>query len=549
MTTGQLSLPRLRLPTRAQLPPGVLMLAAAAVGAAVLGIVAVTYPEWYRPLLAVAIGLNLIIVAMRWPRAAAVLTLLWLPFLTFVRRLLIPESGWSPNDPLILVGPVVALFLLYRLFVMERRVLAPDRLSKIVLALVVLAGIQAFNPLGVGGPVAGVGGLIFIGVPLLWFFIGRELGSRSTLTGLTYAVIVVASAIGVYGLFQTELGGPSEMGTLPSWDIQWFEITGYKGVVAEGGRFRPWGTFSSTSEYSGYLGIALVLAIAFLFHRRWVVIPAIPLLAMAMFSAGGRSVLALSGLTVVILIALLSRNGLLATIIVLLGIGAIYVAALTFGPQLDRTANLSGGAAKRQVSGLLNPLDPNRSTFLTHWENLRDGVIEGVTNPAGQGSAATNTAATRLSDSKTLETDIDIADVFVSLGLLGGVLFLAIVVMAFHKTFGRYLRAPRRDPLVFAVAAVLVVSFGQWLNGGHYAAAPLTWFFMGWAVRPRGGGSSGAKKEARQNGGRKRRPWERRRRRRSSSSGAGRSRRSSSGRPTHAPRRPAELELPDRLPE
>jgi hypothetical protein len=38
--------------------------------------------------------------------------------------------------------------------------------------------------------------------------------------------------------------------------------------------------------------------------------------------------------------------------------------------------------------------------------------------------------------------------------------------------------------LRLAVATLLVATVGQWLQGGHYAVAPLTWLLLGWASRP-----------------------------------------------------------------
>jgi hypothetical protein len=55
-------------------------------------------------------------------------------------------------------------------------------------------------------------------------------------------------------------------------------------------------------------------------------------------------------------------------------------------------------------------------------------------------------------------------------------------VLLFRTVFRRYVR--HRDALSLAVAGLLVVTFGQWLNGGQYAVAPLLWFLAGWASRP-----------------------------------------------------------------
>ena len=72
------------------------------------------------------------------------------------------------------------------------------------------------------------------------------------------------------------------------------------------------------------------------------------------------------------------------------------------------------------------------------------------------------------------------ANAFVSLGVVGGLLLLGVIGLAFQRVAAAY-RATR-DPLLLAVAGLLIVSLGQWLNGGHYALAPLIWFLIGYAV-------------------------------------------------------------------
>jgi len=448
-----------------------------------LGAVAALHPEWWRGLLAAAVAINLIVVGMKWPRAAAVATLLWLPFVALIRRLLIAEAGWIQNDPLLLVGPVVALFLCYRIFVVERRPLAPDRLSKLVVLLLVIAFFGVFNPFGVGGVLGGLAGLIYVGVPLLWFLIGRETANRRTVTRLMYAVVIISVGIGAYGLYQTEFG------PLPQWDADWFHITGFSGVTAGSSgvgatQFRPWATFSSSSEYSAYIAIALIFALAMVYHRRPAVAIAMPFLALAAFLAGGRSVMALILLTGVLLTALRTRNVTIALAVAVLGIGATYGAAIVAGPRLDRAAGLSGDPkVERQVGGLLHPLDPNESTFLLHWDAAISGIRLGIRNPVGLGTGASNLGSRVSGGEGQRGTDNDIGDVFVSTGLVGGMVFIAIIVMSLRKVFRRYLRG-RPDPLIFAVAGILVVNLGQWLQGGHYAASPLMWFLLGWAVKP-----------------------------------------------------------------
>ena len=482
MTTDQLRLSAWRYRPAPRLSPaasGPLLVLAAS---AVLGGVAALYPESWRAVLAAVITINLIALGFKWPRAAVIATFLWLPFMALVRRLLIEDTGWVQNDPLLLVGPLVAVFLAYRIFVMEGRRLAPDGLSKLVLLLLVLALLGVINPLGSGGILGGLAGLIYVAVPLLWFFIGRELGSRWMVNWLVYAVIVVAVLVGAYGLYQTEFG------SLPSWDDQWNQITGFASLGVgrtEGGsiELRPWSTFPSNSEYSAYLGIAIAFAVALLYHRRPVVALAIPGLAMALFLSGGRSVMALAIFTAMIITALRTRNGGLAIGVVIVGIAVAYAAALTFGPALDEAAGRSGSAGtERAVGGLLNPLDPDKSTFLTHWDNLWLGVREGFENPLGHGTGSANLGA-RAGGEGARDTDIDIGNAFVAFGFVGGLTFLAFVVLAYKTVFTRYIRG-HFDWAMLAIAGLMVVTFGHWLYGGHYAASALTWFMIGWAVRP-----------------------------------------------------------------
>ena len=450
------------------------------VSAAAAGLIAVSHPEWYRGALAIALATNLVVLGMKWPRAAALVTLLYLPFLALIRRLLIADAGFESNDPLLLVGPVVALFLLYRLYVVEAR-RGHDRLFKLMVALLAITVLQVFNPFATGGLVAAAVGLLFVGVPLLWFFVGRELGDERSITVLLYGTIVVACIVGIYGLLQTQYG------SIPSWDQEWLDLNSYSalnvGDSGTGNQIRPFSTFSSNQEYAAFLAIGVTFAVAFLLRRRFSVVVALPLLVLALFLAGGRSSLVTSVLAVVILLALLTRSWLGGILVVLLGIAVAYSAASTFGPRIDRAAGLGGDAVvERNVTGILQPLDPNKSTVIGHWDPILDGFAHGVTNPAGHGTGAANIATNKIADTDSRDSENDISNAFVNLGLPGGLLYVAIIVLLFRAVFARYLR--RRDVLSFAVAGLLVVMLGQWLNGGLYAIAPLFWFLAGWASRP-----------------------------------------------------------------
>jgi hypothetical protein len=421
----------------------------------------------------------MILIAARWPRIAVVMVLLYLPIVALIRRLLIEDAGWTSLDPLLAVGPIVTLFLLYRTFTLERRPLVTDLLSGLMVALILMTIVQSFNPLASGGLLAGIVGMVFLGIPLSWFFIGRSVADRRLVSFLVPAIIIMALVAGAYGIKQMEIG------PIPSWDQTWFEIAGYDGLKASSqsnNELRPWATFSSNSEYSAYIAVALMFCFALFFHGRWwTALAAVPL-AFAVFFAGGRAVLALTLIAAAVLTGLRTRNAAMATLVVIAGVGVALAMAATIGPALDDAAGVSGDAiVERQVGGLLNPLDPNKSTFLSHWDGFLNGMWEGIKNPAGRGTAFTTRAGGVVGEG-VVETDNDMSDLFISFGFLGGLLYFVFVMLALVGVFRRYIRG--HDLLVFAVAGLMIVTLGQWTNGGHYALASYTFFFIGWATRP-----------------------------------------------------------------
>jgi hypothetical protein len=85
-----------------------------------------------------------------------------------------------------------------------------------------------------------------------------------------------------------------------------------------------------------------------------------------------------------------------------------------------------------------------------------------------------------------LGTETDLGNAFLSLGLPGGLLFLMISLATFWRAGWLGLR--NRDIAALATVGLLIVTFGQWLNGGYYALAPLVWVVIGgttqqWTIR------------------------------------------------------------------
>ena len=82
---------------------------------------------------ALVLAFVLVTLTLARPTIGVMATFVYLVFLAFLRRLLIFEAGWWPVDPMLLVAPLVAGVLIVKLFFVERRPLAPDLLSKLIL--------------------------------------------------------------------------------------------------------------------------------------------------------------------------------------------------------------------------------------------------------------------------------------------------------------------------------------------------------------------------------------------------------------------------------
>jgi hypothetical protein len=436
----------------------------------VLGWLIVSRPELYRPMFALGIASVLGLAALRWPNPAILATLLFLPLLGLVRRLFIESSGWPEADPLLLIGPVVAVILFIKAYVLESRPLAPDLMSKLVLTFLGLVVLGVLNPMGAGLE-AGGAALILTAVPLLWFFVGRGLPDHKTIARLMYATAFLASGIAIYGICQTEIG-------FPSWDLAWIEVGGYVSLNV-GDTVRGFGTLPSATEYAFYLGTGLVIAIAALFDRRTWPAVLLPILATGILLSSVRFVMVLGSLALLVMLGLRSRRpGLTLGVIAAVALPAYLLAAPVISGLSSHT---DSDLVRHQLEGIARPFDEDASTAPGRLTQITEGISDGVRHPVGQGVAPGNLASNDLSYTAG-GTELDFSNTFVSFGLPGGLLFLVITGVAFATLGRHYVRT--RDPLLLGALGVAIVTLGFWLNGGHYAVTPLLWLLLGWATRP-----------------------------------------------------------------
>ena len=428
----------------------------------------------------VLVGVAVFVAAcLRSPQRAVLGLLLWLATFGTLRRLL-PSGASGDADPLLLVAPcVVALLVVVATGRGAFR--NQSRFTSAVLLLCGLTVLSAVNPLQ-GGIFVGAAGLLFVLVPMLWFWIGRALVDDQLLSRILRLVAWVSLAAAIYGLYQVYVG-------LPSWDQRWVDSRGYVSLFVTRTAIRPFASLSSSGEYVGLLAVGTVLW-ALRLRRATQAVPAaiaLSILGWALTVASVRGALVVIPITLGVVFAASRGFGVGRT--ALAGVTALFVLALVVS-RID-PGSVGGGRSSalvsRSVTGLSDPFDPEVSTLPVHIEALVGGLQEAFKNPVGNGVGVITIAADKFGPSDNAATDVDPSNVAVAMGIPGLLTYGIVVLLAGRLAFYRARRS--RDYLSLAALGIILATSLQWLNGGAYAVAPLPWLLLGWLdSRPRPAG-------------------------------------------------------------
>jgi hypothetical protein len=430
----------------------------------------VALPALTRPVLTAALATTFGIVAIARPHRCIVGLVAWLLVLGSVRRIVTGVSPAGETDLLLLVGPIALASLVVATKPLRAH-LAPTRLSRAVLVLSVVVFASAFNP-EQGSLLAGVAGLLFTFLPMLAFWVGRSLPDR--VLGLMLKVVMVGGVgAAAYGLFQQFVG-------FPWWDARWVQEDGYLALNVGNGITRAFATFASSQEYAAILTVAIVLVGTFYVRRLPVFLVVGGFLAAALVLAGSRTPVVLVLVTGGLLVA--TRLRLPLPLVV--AAGAIsFVLVFVGAGHLAETTATSGTAAPfvdRQLEGLANPLDAEKSTATAHYGYFVDGVASAFTDPIGRGLGVVSVAGSKFGADQKL-TEYDPSNMAVAAGLPGLLAYVAVAVLGLRQAY--LLARARPGPLSLAAFGVLVVLFTQWMNGGLYAISIFPWLALGWADR------------------------------------------------------------------
>ena len=425
------------------------------------------------------LGAILVIISLIAPMIAITLAFVWLAVLGDVRRLFIFDSGVVDQDPLLLVGPLVAGAIALKPL-LNGKLDFHSRLPRLLLILMVIMLVQVLNPLQ-GGLVVGLTGGMFYVVPLLWFWIGQAYGTDENAKTLFYRVVIcIGIGACVMGLYQTFID-------FTPYQAEWVRIMRSRYLALNvGSRVRPFSTFVSPAEFAHYCMVLVVLAFVPLARGKLrPVVFVLPLAMACIIFQGGRGPLVMAGIGC---IAIWAVSGKAFNSLQILGrtviASAVAVAAIFFGfGAVGQNTGVSSGIApmlQRQASGLLNPLDREESTAVDHVFIGMSGIITGIRYPFGLGLGASTIAGAKYAsdeESTAGSTEIDFTNMFVSLGLVGGILYLAIAVYIFKYSWQLIWRTG--STMSYVYFGLLVSQLLMWLNGGHYAVSPLIWFGIG----------------------------------------------------------------------
>jgi hypothetical protein len=438
--------------------------------------------------LAIVLGAELAYLGWVTPRRSIVVIFGWLIVLGTARRLVSWFAVDLGRDPLLLVGPAG----LATLSIQSWRAGAFRRWSvmgALVASLSVVALLGVVNTRQ--GPLrAGLVGLLFWLVPMLWFWVGRAFGSARVLRATLCLFAGAGVVSGVYGLVQATVG-------FPPWDDQWIRDHGYAalfiGNPALGGS-RPFGFASSAVEYGLTVALGLFLVALFLVSairrqafRGAVVLAGCAAVCVAAIAVSGVRTAVVTLFAAFIVCAVIRLRPRAPVVLGVVAVILVSYAALWVANADSWNRDGTVGSMRRIVVGLRNPFNEADSTLPGHLTIARRGFERGWHEPLGMGTGTTHRTDTGYA-TFVQDTEFDVSNAAVAFGIAGIVLTSVTLLWGFGLAAARAWRRP--DLLHLATVGLLVISFRFWWNGGHYALAPLLWFLLGWVdvagPRPRG---------------------------------------------------------------
>ncbi len=416
--------------------------------------------------------------------SSLLIVLLYLFLLGDVRRIVSMYAGSPKLDPLLVTGAVFSLYVTIPLFLRLRVV---DGMSKAMLGITALMTLEVVNPRQ-GSLLVGMSGAMFFLVPMLWFWIARQYATERLLFLMAYRLVLpLGVAAALLGFYQTYIG------FLP-WEQIWIKHAlenGYSALNIGGGHIRSFGFSVNSIEFGTLLMLATVCTLAAVFSGRRAYALLLPLLFSAQVLASMRGLLLKTVLAAVMMWAVRGRNprawiGRLA-LGSILGFGLLAYSvkhAAQDTPAAVPGKSSADFATSHVTQGLAHPLDAKYSTAGIHTQMFLGGITNGLKNPLGMGLGITTLGSGKFGSGEgTGSSEVDVSDVFTTTGVVGGVLYIFTMAIAFLRTLAYVRTGPRL--LSLALLGVFIGMMGEWIPAGQYAVGPFLWFCIGFLANDR----------------------------------------------------------------
>jgi hypothetical protein len=429
-------------------------------------------PKMIRLLLFMAIFIGLIAISQRWPVVVLFAVTIYLPFMGLLRRFLIPFAGWNSFDPLVLLPPAIIAFMtfawVYKHYIRREPILDDTKLFRMVRWMIFIQAIQIANPLQ-GGIFVGVGGLLFHMIPLFWFFLGRTYMDEKYMKRMIATVFAIGCFSAIYGLKQIMVG-------FFSFEYKWVAVGGYASLMLGPDVIRAFSIFTNAGEYALYLVITIVIAWVFVlkgnFMQRIISLGLLPILWYALFMESSRTSVIMTLLASALITIVQAKPG--KARLMITGLTAVFVGVIYLG--MTSLAHNDNPILSHKINGLANPMDSEDSTASLHLTMVIEGIKEGFTFPIGRGLGITTIAGGKI-DSHVMNTEYDLSNMFVSLGLVGGMLYFFIYVKVFRLSYSMTKSGSKLSLILYGT---LVGSAGLWLMGGNYSTVAWIWILIGY---------------------------------------------------------------------
>jgi hypothetical protein len=411
--------------------------------------------------------------------------LTFLPFMYFLRRLVLNWQEFESRDPILIFPAITTMAMLFGVLIFHRRMVFHYLQRSPMLKCVALLGLwlcaEMANPLQGSLLVGIVGGMYFL-VPMAWCFFGLLI-TRQQIMRMINLVIVIGFITALYGLYQRFFGLSA---------VEIYELRAKNFYQTFGGsNVRIMSTFSSMGDFSWYLLVAAFLSLACFWNRRrnlfLVAIALLEVYTMVFMAVRTAFMLLMFCLTAFVIIHGNRRREVITRgVLAVLAFVIAYAILGTYKPERIYDAQFSTNPyVVHTLSGITHPTQERSfQKRISNWKYIVTSTV--FEYPLwGRGLGSTTTAAKRFEGGQPFEADSYFFELFYGSGLLAPLLFGLVLMFLSRDMLGMCLSRP--DAPEYRVVGGLIAGamVGSVFGGAVRDAigGPLIWLFMGWMAK------------------------------------------------------------------